>query len=46
MAHGSGRGIAIHESFGTIVGQIAEVGVSRKGEVRVNGNPVNPTGYL
>jgi isoquinoline 1-oxidoreductase subunit beta len=50
VPHGSGRGIAIHESFGTIVGQIAEVGVSRKGEVRVErvvavvdcGHVVNP----
>ena len=27
---GSGRGIAIHECFGTIVGQVAEVAVSRR----------------
>jgi len=47
---GHGRGIAIHESFGSIVGQIAEVTVSRKGEVRVDrvvaavdcGHVVNP----
>jgi isoquinoline 1-oxidoreductase subunit beta len=30
-----GRGIAIHESFGTIVGEIAEVAVDKKGEIKV-----------
>jgi isoquinoline 1-oxidoreductase beta subunit len=47
---GSARGIAIHEAFGTIVGEIAEVAVSDKGEVRVErvvacvdcGHVVNP----
>ena len=47
---GHGRGIAIHESFGSIVGQVAEVTVSQKGEVRVDrvvaavdcGHVVNP----
>ena len=47
---GSARGIAIHEAFGTIVGEIAEVAVSDKGEVRVDrvvacvdcGHIVNP----
>ncbi|MGD0640636.1 MAG: molybdopterin cofactor-binding domain-containing protein [Roseiarcus sp.] len=47
---GSGRGLAIHESFGTIVGEIAEVTVSDKGEVKVTrvtacvdcGHVVNP----
>ena len=47
---GRGRGIAVHECFGSIVGQIAEVTVSRKGEVRVDrvvavvdcGHVVNP----
>jgi isoquinoline 1-oxidoreductase beta subunit len=47
---GTGRGIAIHEAFGTIVGEIAEVAVSRAGEVRVErvvvavdcGHIVNP----
>ncbi len=47
---GKGRGIAIHEAFGTIVGEIAEVDVSPKGEVRVervvvvvdSGHVVNP----
>jgi isoquinoline 1-oxidoreductase beta subunit len=32
---GQGRGIAIHEAFGTIVGEIVEVWVSPKGEVKV-----------
>lgn len=47
---GKGRGISIHECFGTIVGEIAEVAVSQKGEVRVervvvavdSGHVVNP----
>ena len=50
LAAGRGRGIAIHECFGTIVGQVAEVTVSKKGEVRVDrvvaavdcGHVVNP----
>lgn len=45
-----GRGIAIHESFDTIVAQVAEVAVSPRGEVRVErvvaavdcGHMVNP----
>jgi len=47
---GRGRGIAIHESFGTIVGQIVEVDASAKGAVKVErvvavvdcGHVVNP----
>jgi isoquinoline 1-oxidoreductase beta subunit len=47
---GRGRGIAIHECFGSIVGQIAEVTISRKGELCVDrvvaavdcGHVVNP----
>jgi isoquinoline 1-oxidoreductase beta subunit len=47
---GRGRGIAVHESFGSIVGQVAKVTVSQKGEVRVDrvvaavdcGHVVNP----
>ncbi|HEY3719068.1 MAG TPA: xanthine dehydrogenase family protein molybdopterin-binding subunit [Roseiarcus sp.] len=47
---GAARGLAIHEAFGTIVGEIAEVAVSDKGEVRVErvvacvdcGHVVNP----
>jgi isoquinoline 1-oxidoreductase beta subunit len=50
MPHGSGRGIAIHESFGTIVGEIVEVAVDPKGQVHVErvvaavdcGHVVNP----
>ncbi|PSJ59391.1 xanthine dehydrogenase family protein molybdopterin-binding subunit [Pseudaminobacter soli (ex Li et al. 2025)] len=50
MPAGKGRGIAIHESFGTIVGEVVEVAVSPKGEVRVErvvaavdcGHVVNP----
>ncbi|MCW5752765.1 MAG: xanthine dehydrogenase family protein molybdopterin-binding subunit [Alphaproteobacteria bacterium] len=45
-----GRGIAMHASFGSIVAQVAEVAVSRRGEVRIErvccavdcGNVVNP----
>ncbi len=47
---GRGRGIAVHECYGTIVGQVAEVTVSHKGEVKVDrvvaavdcGHVVNP----
>ncbi|HTO80706.1 MAG TPA: xanthine dehydrogenase family protein molybdopterin-binding subunit [Methylomirabilota bacterium] len=47
---GKGRGLAIHESFGTIVGEIAEVAVDVKGGVKVErvvavvdcGHVVNP----
>src|ERR1700677_1592446 len=50
MKKGSARGLAIHEAFGTIVGEVAEVAVSDKGEVRVErvvacvdcGHVVNP----
>jgi isoquinoline 1-oxidoreductase beta subunit len=50
LAAGRGRGIAIHECYGTIVGQVAEVTVSQKGEVLVDrviaavdcGHVVNP----
>ena len=50
MPKGVGRGVAIHEAFGTIVGEIAEVAVSDRGEVRVErvvacvdcGHLVNP----
>jgi isoquinoline 1-oxidoreductase subunit beta len=33
---GRGRGIAVHASFGSYVAQVAEVSVSKKGEVRVH----------
>jgi isoquinoline 1-oxidoreductase beta subunit len=47
---GFGRGMAIHECFGTIVGEIVEASVSGRGEVRVHrvvavvdcGHVVNP----
>ncbi len=50
MPAGKGRGIAIHESFGTIVGQVVEVAVDAKGVVKCErvvvvvdcGNVVNP----
>lgn len=50
LPEGKGRGMAIHESFGTIVGEVAEVAVSETGEVRVErvvaavdcGHVVNP----
>ena len=50
MPPGKGRGIAIHEAFGTIVGQVAEVSVDAKGKVRCErvvvavdcGHVVNP----
>jgi isoquinoline 1-oxidoreductase beta subunit len=49
---GRGRGIAVHESFGSFVAQVAEVSVSREGKVRVHrvvcaidcGPTVNPDG--
>ena len=50
MPPGKGRGIAIHEAFGTIVGEIVEVAVDPKGKVRCErvvavvdcGHVVNP----
>ncbi|HXX06913.1 MAG TPA: molybdopterin cofactor-binding domain-containing protein [Pseudolabrys sp.] len=50
LGQGRGRGIAIHECYGSIIGQVAEVTVSQKGEVRVDrvvaavdcGRVVNP----
>ncbi len=47
---GFGRGMAIHESFGTIVGEIVEASVTGRGDVRVHrvvavvdcGHVVNP----
>jgi isoquinoline 1-oxidoreductase beta subunit len=50
MPKGSAQGVAIHECFGSIVGQVAEVSVSQRGEVRVErvvcavdcGHVVNP----
>jgi isoquinoline 1-oxidoreductase beta subunit len=50
LPKGKGRGIAIHEAFGSIVAEIAEIGISQKGELRVervvcavdSGHVVNP----
>jgi isoquinoline 1-oxidoreductase beta subunit len=50
LPQGHGRGIAIHECYGTIIGQVTEVSVTAKGEVRVHrvvaavdcGHVVNP----
>jgi isoquinoline 1-oxidoreductase subunit beta len=50
LGQGRGRGIAIHECYGSIIGQVAEVTVSQKGEVEVDrvvaavdcGHVVNP----
>ncbi|MBQ76473.1 MAG: hypothetical protein CMQ20_15820 [Gammaproteobacteria bacterium] len=50
LPRGTAQGVAIHESFGTICGQVAEVTVSDKGELKIErivsvvdcGNLVNP----
>jgi isoquinoline 1-oxidoreductase subunit beta len=50
MPKGTAQGVAIHECFGSIVAEVAEVAVSRRGEVRVErvvcavdcGHVVNP----
>jgi isoquinoline 1-oxidoreductase beta subunit len=36
LAEGRARGIAVHESFGSFVAQVAEVSVKHSGEVRVH----------
>ena len=36
LAHGHGRGIALHESFGSYVAHVAEVSVSKDGKLRVH----------
>ncbi len=49
---GRARGLAVHESFGSIVAQVAEVSVEPTGQIRVHrvvcavdcGQPVNPLG--
>ena len=51
LPKGHGRGIAIHECYGTIIGQVSEVSVNGKGEVSVHrivaavdcGHVVNPS---
>lgn len=50
LPRGRGRGIAVHESFGSFVAQVAEVSVDKDGEVRVHrvvcaidcGTAINP----
>lgn len=52
LPDGRGRGLAVHESFGSFVAQVAEVSVSKAGQVRVHrvvcamdcGPVVNPDG--
>jgi isoquinoline 1-oxidoreductase beta subunit len=52
LPQGRGRGIALHESFGSFVAQVAEVSLSQEGKVRVHrvvcaidcGPTVNPAG--
>ena len=52
MPEGRGRGLAVHESFGSFVAQVAEVSVSKEGKPRVHrvvcaidcGPVVNPNG--
>ena len=36
LPEGRGRGLAVHESFGSFVAQVAEVSVSKEGKVRVH----------
>ena len=36
LAEGRGRGLAVHESFGSFVAQVAEVSVSREGKLKVH----------
>jgi isoquinoline 1-oxidoreductase subunit beta len=36
LAAGRGRGLALHESFGSLVAQVAEVSVSKEGKLRVH----------
>jgi len=36
LAKGRGRGIAVHESFGSYIAQVAEVSVDAKGQVKVH----------
>ena len=35
VPEGKGRGIAIHESFNTVVAQVADIGLNRRGEIAV-----------
>jgi len=36
LAKGRGRGVAVHESFGSFIAQVAEVSLTPKGELRVH----------
>ena len=36
LAEGRGRGLAVHESFGSFVAEVAEVSVSERGEIKVH----------
>ncbi len=36
LAAGRGRGMALHESFGSVVGQVAEISLSAQGELSVD----------
>lgn len=36
LPEGRGRGLAVHESFGSFVAQVAEVSVSKEGKVRIH----------
>ncbi|HEY6838214.1 MAG TPA: xanthine dehydrogenase family protein molybdopterin-binding subunit [Geobacteraceae bacterium] len=50
LPSGHGRGVAVHESFGSYIAQVAEVSVSKEGKIRVHrvvcaidcGRTVNP----
>jgi len=52
LAEGRGRGVAVHESFGSYVAEVAEVSVSKEGKLKIHridcaidcGLAVNPEG--
>ena len=54
LPKGSGRGISLVESFGTIVAEVAEVHISEEGQIRVNkvtcvadaGFAMHPDGFI
>jgi isoquinoline 1-oxidoreductase subunit beta len=54
LPKGSGRGISLVESFGTIVAEVAEVQISEEGQIRVNkvtcvadaGFAMHPDGFI
>ncbi len=51
MSYGTAQGVALHASFGTVCGQVAQVTVTKNGDLKVDkiisvvdcGNIVNPT---